>query len=218
MASEVEICNLALSHIRGRSINSLTEASREAQQCKLKYPILRDVVLESTPWQFATSLIALALRAEDPLEWIYSYQNPSDALNIQYITADFGFRSQDAEGLAFRNRNQIEFVEPDTQVPYEMGLFDGNSVILTDQRDAYAKFTAKVTDPNLFSNLFKNALSRYLAAELALPIVGGDLGRALMAENLEIYASLIDSAVAKDGNAQKRAKRNNNDMINAITS
>ena len=45
MASEVEICNLALSNIRAGSINSLTEGSLQAQICKLKYPILRDLCI-----------------------------------------------------------------------------------------------------------------------------------------------------------------------------
>lgn len=43
MASVVEICNRALSNIgNSRSINSLTEASKEAGECSLHFEACRD--------------------------------------------------------------------------------------------------------------------------------------------------------------------------------
>ena len=46
MASVVEICNRALSNIgNSRSINSLTEASKEAGECSLHFEACRDAVL-----------------------------------------------------------------------------------------------------------------------------------------------------------------------------
>lgn len=57
MASEIEICNIALSRIgNSRSINSMTEASKEANQCSLHYEQCRDAVLSDFPWNFAVAL------------------------------------------------------------------------------------------------------------------------------------------------------------------
>ena len=58
MTSVVDICNLALSNIRAGSINNIDEVSLQAQQCKLKYPFMRDrlltgrsiIKLERYPW------------------------------------------------------------------------------------------------------------------------------------------------------------------------
>lgn len=217
MASEVEICKLALSNIRARSINSLTEASVEAQQCKLKYPIVRDFMLRDTQWQFAREVKALALRTDEPLEWVYAYQYPSDCLNLRYITGDFGFKEQTAEGIAFRDRHDVWFIEPEKQVPYELGSFSDGKAILTDQKEAYAVYTKRVTDPNQFDSQFLMALSWYLAAELAVPIIGGDQGRVYRNDALQMYRLTLSAAVASDGNEKHRAKRKQSDMIEART-
>ena len=217
MASVVEICNLALSNIRAKSINSLTEGSIEAQQCALKYPIVRDMLLRDTPWQWAQTIQPLALRTEDPLQWVYAYQYPSDCLNLQYVTADFGFKSQDATGLRFRNLRQIVFIEPDKRVPFEIQNIDNNRAVLTDQIEAYAFYTKKITDPNLFDSQFLMALSWYLGAELAVPIMGGDIGMKMRADALQMYTSLIGAAIAANGNEQDRPRRQQSDMITART-
>ena len=61
MASVIEICNRALSNIgNSRSINSLTEASKEAGQCSLHFDACRDAALADFDWNFATKRLALA--------------------------------------------------------------------------------------------------------------------------------------------------------------
>lgn len=68
MASVVEICNRALSNIgNSRSINSLTEASKEAGECSLHFEACRDAVLSDFDWNFATKRVALADTSNPPL-------------------------------------------------------------------------------------------------------------------------------------------------------
>lgn len=217
MASIVEVCNLALSNIRAKSINSLTEGSIEAQQCALKFPIVRDMLLRDTPWQWANTLKPLALLTDDPLQWTYAYQYPSDCVNLQYVTADFAFRSQDSEGIDFRFLNQISFVEPDKRVPFEVRNIDGNRVVLADQIEAYVFYTKRVTDPNLWDSQFIMAFAWYLSAELAVPIMGGDIGMKMRADALQMYTSLIGAAIASNGNEQDRPVRRQSDLITART-
>ena len=86
MASVVEICNRALSYIgNSRSINSLTEASKEAGECSLHFEACRDAVLSDFDWNFATKRVALADTSNPPPDWEYAYQYPSDCLRITEI-------------------------------------------------------------------------------------------------------------------------------------
>ena len=89
MASEVEICNLALSNIRAGSINSLNEGSVQAQLCKLKYPILRDRCLREIPWQFNHKIRALAPVTTDIFNWGYAYSYPVDCLKIHRLVGSY---------------------------------------------------------------------------------------------------------------------------------
>ena len=63
MASEVDICNLALAHLGDSatvaSINP-PEGSAQAEMCQRFYPIARDSLLEMHNWGFATRRKALA--------------------------------------------------------------------------------------------------------------------------------------------------------------
>ena len=84
MASEIEICNLALGNIRAGSINSFTEGSIQAQQCNLKYSIIRDRCLREIVWSFNRKIEALAtLSSVTIFNWAYAYQYPSDCLKIR---------------------------------------------------------------------------------------------------------------------------------------
>ena len=54
MSSEVQIARLALQHLGDRyDITSLNEASPEAEQVKLVFDNVRDMVLREHPWKFA---------------------------------------------------------------------------------------------------------------------------------------------------------------------
>jgi hypothetical protein len=86
MASVIEICNRALSNIgNSRSINSLTEASKEAGQCSLHFDSCRDAALADFDWNFATKRLALADTNNPPPDWAYAYQYPTDCLRITEI-------------------------------------------------------------------------------------------------------------------------------------
>ena len=67
MASEVSICNQAISWLGGKSIISLDDGTTEANLCKANYDHLRDVVLEAKAWTFAIKRVQFAKLSEDPL-------------------------------------------------------------------------------------------------------------------------------------------------------
>ena len=204
MASIVEVCNLALSDIRASSINSLDESSLTAQQCKLKYPILRDRLLAEIPWGFNRKIDELAVLTTEIFNWAYAYQYPSDCLKINRLVgtheelananADIVSRLLDSQLLPLRDMR--------VQVPYEVFNFSNNRVLGANESDLRIDYSVKVDDPNLFSNDFIMALSKLLASELAIPIVGAETGRQLRSDSLQLYKSYLDAALANDMNEQ----------------
>lgn len=204
MTSEVEICNLALSNVRAGSINSLTEGSMQSQVCKLKYPILRDRCLREIPWQFNHKIRALAPVTEDIFNWAYAYSYPVDCLKIRRLVGSFEELPAGSANVASRylDSRVTPLKELRRQIPYEVFNFDDAKVIGSDQPDLRIDFAAKVTDPNLFSDDFIMALSHLLSSEIAVPIVGAELGRALRNDSLQLYKGYLASALANDQNDQ----------------
>jgi hypothetical protein len=201
MASIVEICNMALASIRAKSINSLTEASIEAQQCKLHYDIARQFILQDTPWNFAKKSAALQLMTVEPQEWLYAYQYPIDCLRVQSVIADYGLKNP----AEFYNEHYREdYVIPDTEMKFEIVSGGDGKMIVTDQQDAYAIYTKNVKDPTLFDPQFVKALTHYLASMIAVPVMGGDIGRTMRGDELELYKMTISSAVASNMNESRR--------------
>lgn len=157
MASQTEICNMALSHIRDKSrIQSIDENSPQAQQCKLVYDTLRDAVLMAHDWRFASKVVTLALHSEDPpADWVYRYGYPSDCVGVRELLVSGASRT-------------------DKPLPFEIGLLaDGSEkTILADDDGACARYTMRVTDEGLFDAQFVVALTWRLAAEIAAPLSG----------------------------------------------
>lgn len=204
MASVIDICNIALSNIRAGSINSLTESSLQAQQCSLKYEILRDRCLREITWQFAHKLTPLAVVTTDIFNWAYAYQYPTDCLKINRLvgsyeeipagSTDYISRRLDERVLSLKTLRQ--------QIPYEVFNYADKKTLGSDQPDLRIDYVAKVTDPNLFSDDFIMALSHLISAEVAIPIVGAELGRALRSDSLQLYKEYLASAMASDMNDQ----------------
>lgn len=204
MASEVEICNIALSNIRAGSINSLTEGSLQAQQCKLKYGILRDRCLREIPWGFNRKIKALAPVTTEIFNWAYAYQYPIDCLKIHRLMGSYEEISSGATDYISQqlDANVLSLKDTRTQIPYEVFNFDDKKTIGADQPELRINYAAKVTDPNLFSDDFVMALSHLLASEVAVPIVGAEMGRALRNDSLQLYKQYLASALAADQNDQ----------------
>lgn len=204
MTSEVEVCNLGLSNIRAGSINSFNEGSLQAQLCKLKYPILRDRCLREIPWQFNHKIRALATVTTDIFNWAYAYSYPVDCLKIHRLVGSFEEIQAGSADVVSRllDSRVIPLKDIRRQIPYEVFNFDDSKVIGSDQPDLRIDFASKVTDPNLFSDDFMMALSHLLSSELAIPIVGAELGRALRNDSLQLYKQYLASAIATDQNDQ----------------
>jgi len=161
MASDVDICNLALSRL-GDDANIVSinppEGSPQAEHCARFYPLARDVLLQMHPWSFAVREETLAPLAQTGAGWAYVYTQPAQALSVLAVLPA---HSQ----------------EPTTRTKFvtQMNAY-GHVIILTNEANARVRFVARVTDSTQFPPLFVDALAWLLASYLAGPILKGDVG------------------------------------------
>lgn len=148
MASEIEICNLALTRLGADSIRSFSESNKRARLSQITYQHVRDLYLEDYEWSFNTKYIQLGLLANvTHPKYTYVYQVPSDCLYARQILNELGV--------------------VDSRIMWE--LF--NSYIATDIEDAWLRYSQIVTNSNTFPKYFVEAVASQVAAELAPSIV-----------------------------------------------
>lgn len=169
MASEVEICNVALSRLGASRITSLTEGTSEAKLCNTVFDDVVEEVMNEGAW---TTLIRRAdlnrLTVAPEFEYSYQFQLPTDPKILRIISTN------------------------DDYSPYSI---EGDK-LLTDNSSVKIKYIARITDTNEFGpNLQRAVLSR-LTAELCYPITGSkDMSEQLYNK----YLSDLSSALSADG-------------------
>ncbi len=148
-ASEVTICNLALSWLAGNLIISLDDEIKEAALCKANYEFSRDAVLETMAWTFATKRYYLTPEASNPA-WGYAQQFtiPADVITVLEVSAN-----PDAPNGA----NDLDWRR------------EGNK-ILADVSAVYMRAIFREVDTTKFSPNFVQTLAARIAAEIAIPL------------------------------------------------
>ena len=159
-------------------------------------------MLTEISWGFNRKINTLAVLTTEIFNWAYAYQYPTDCLKILRLVgaheellnadADVVSRLLDSQLLPLRDiRNRV---------PYEVFNFSNNKNIGANEAELRIDYAVKITDPNLFSNDFIMALSHLLGSELAVPLVGAEIGRQLRSDSLTIYQTYMDSAIINDLN------------------
>ncbi len=171
-ASEVDICNLALTLLREQPITSLTDdASEAAQLCDRLYADARDWVLRAHPWNFAMARRTLARVSPGPdFGYANAFALPAEPFCLRVITVN---------DPAVHTRYRIE-----------------GRQLLTDDGGVNLVYVARVTDVTTYDAGFVQALAAYLAAQLAYPLTAN---RSLAAERLDIFGDAMRRAKAIDG-------------------
>lgn len=160
VTSDTGICNMALAHIGvGKPIGNLeTDASREAQACRVFFETARDEVLRDFSWPFCTRIVTLGLVEETPdEEWAYTYAWPSDAVGFRRIPS------------GIRNDNR------QTRVPYRIIHHETyGKVIRTDMQDAKGEYTFRNEGVEDYPPDFKILVSYKLAGYIVPLLSAGD--------------------------------------------
>lgn len=210
MPSQVDICNLALSHIGdSATVSSIDppEGSAQAEHCARFYSPALASLLEMHPWSFATLRTSLASVANPSSTYAYAYALPSDAVNLLAILApdakdDFSSPAQTVANVYDNPYSRTIIGGGYTPVDYTTETNGGQEILLTNQPSAVLRYTRMVTDTTKFPPLFTRTLSWLLAADLAGPVLKGSAGAA--AAKVCIQTSDYWLAKAKDSDASQR--------------
>lgn len=83
MPSTVDIVNSALQLLGTRHITDLEESSKEARECSLAWPQIRDYCIRLHPWNCIASYHTFSPEAETPaMDWDYQYILPGDCEHV----------------------------------------------------------------------------------------------------------------------------------------
>jgi hypothetical protein len=142
--SAIALCSRALLRIGANTIASFDEGTAESEVAANLYPCLRDAVLSSHPWSFATAQVTLPRLAGEPLaDFACAYQLPADFLRV--LSAGPSGRGR---GLTFRI---------------------GGSRLLCDADEVVLTYVYR-PDESAFPPYFDQMLIARLTAEFCIPI------------------------------------------------
>lgn len=199
MASQVEICNLALSHLgQGTEIADFeSDESEQAQACRRYYEQIRLSMLRDFPWNFAKKIRSLVVQDEDPNSlWAFSYRLPSDCIIVRRVLS--GFR-QDTD---------------ETRVEFEIGADDAGGLLFTDKEDAEIEYTFNLKNPERFPADFVLAFSHRLASLMAARLTAGDPNK-LGASNHQRYQIEVLKAQGRSSNEEQQDEPPDAEMVQA---
>ncbi len=173
MTTEADIANTALARI-GISdfIESLNQTNLPARVCKRFFASCRDRALRDFPWDFALAAEALALVSGQTFPgWTYVYQHPQDCLRIRAVGLESGIRTVYNTMFIAPYDASIELPRI-AKYPWKIALkADGASkVVLSDVQSAWAFFTKRITNVDVFPEDFNDAFAWDLAAEAGGPL------------------------------------------------
>jgi hypothetical protein len=212
--SQITLWNKALARLGDEAtVSSPQEKSRQAELCRLFYDGARRSVLQMRDWGFATKTRvlspAVAPLGSDP-KWRNIYDYPADAIHLWAV-----FPAGTSLTVPHEADARAVDYTPDTVPAYftdfEVGLGDNDDqVIFTNMGTACARFTVDVVDVGRWSPLFYEALSWFLASQVAGPLIQGESGRNESRRMLEEFNLYLNQAATKDANQHSGQARHRN--------
>lgn len=175
--SEVTICNSALTKIGVKRINALTDTSKAGLLCKEQYPLQRDALLKSHPWNFAIKRTALASTGTPAFGYEFEYPLPVDCLKVLNT-------------------------EENSSLPGSKFVVEGRK-ILTDLSPLKIRYISAVTDVSQFDAEFQEALSLKLASELTYSLQQSNTLRESLQRQLGIVLRDARSSDAQEGTPEE---------------
>lgn len=195
MATEVDVANMALSHLgiaaRVTSI-SPSDGRYESDKCAEFFPIARDMLLEMHDWSFATVREVLAeLDVGVPDSWTYAYAKPNSCLRILAVMpAEYG-NDYGSEIPGYpTGQEYVQETEP----------VSDTTIIFTNVEEATIRYVARETDISRYSATAVVALSHLLASLLAGALVKGVAGVKLAGASMQMASMFVSQAKERDAN------------------
>lgn len=154
MSSDTDITNVALRLIGQEPIVELTDGSPSANAAIDIYSELRDDLLRTHPWNFATKRVKMARSTTLPsFEFDYAYPLPADWIRTVSV-----HNNDNGVGTIVFREEQIG----------EVGA------IVASAEDVYLRYIACITDANRMPADFRRVFSLALARDLAVPLASSN--------------------------------------------
>ncbi len=176
--SPVEIYNSALSLVGQKPIISFSDGTRAANEGALKFPLVRDALLEQHEWSFATDRVELVKDAVSPA---FGYANQFILPMTDMIRPlTFTERAQNRQGYDDIGRFEIE-----------------KDRLLTDRDEVFLRYIFRNEDVTQYSHAFVQALAAKTAMEISFAITGSQTVFANLASLADRYVRTARSIDAK---------------------
>jgi len=175
-ASVVQICNIALLKFGSTTITELGPETKESRACQVFYPLMRDELIYSHPWNFAMARadISAQVAPVPAFGFDYAYTLPTDCLRVWELIGDSEWAVESGQLLT----NQ------DTEI--------------------YIRYIRRVEESGRFTPSFVSCFGTYLGAELSAKLAGDkSMRQALLQELHEIQLPAAYSLNAMEGNRPK---------------
>lgn len=212
MASQVDICNLALGLLGDvANVTSINppDASAQAGHCARFFPMAVQSYLERHSWGFATLRTSLALSTVTSNEWQYVYVGPPNVANyLAVYDPNSGDQTVNPlPNIGLRPGALTTQVGTPTPQPFVVETdAAGDDLIYTNQQDAMLLYTsAAIFDPTKWSPLFTEAVSYKLASFLAGPLIKGQEGRQVGMQMGQMAERILSDAINSDANQRRLA-------------
>jgi len=151
MATDTEICNLALGLLGERQISSLTEETKQARLCNRFFKHVFDQELRKHTWACVQKRATLARKTDQPLfQWTYAYELPTDFVRL----------------TEFRNKNGY--------VTAQENFEREGDTILTHHETVNIIYVYRPTDASVLDPLAAQTLYYALAIAIAVPLTDDD--------------------------------------------
>ena len=198
--TQLQIINLALVH-QGSATLTQSALDNLSDPASLAANVLwepcRDEVLGSARWSFATVTQTLSV-IDNIIDAEYDYVYTHPTLSVGAIWCVFNEGSVDT-----KEDNEFELRYAPTLTL---------SVIYTNEADAIAEYTYKVTSPAVWSDSFNMAFS-YLLASRMCAATTGDVDKSLKLG--QIYSSLISDSKRIGASEKRKKPKETSNYLNA---
>jgi hypothetical protein len=216
----VDVVNKALNQLGQAPITSLDEDSEAASRAALIFDCLRQSLLRSHFWKFASYSASLAeLADEKMLGWTYLYAYPPKCLMIRRLFDEtYAATGSDVtlggDALLDLEYFQDYWIFHHPEFRYKMGLSPDTFTksIATNFNPAYIEYTYDITDPSIWDQNFYDAMVFSLAAELAHGITGKS---ELAKDYRDQAAAIVTEAKRLDGQEDQSNRPGTSSLVRA---
>jgi len=164
MASEPEICNLALMKYGDKLISSIDDDTKEGRACKVLYPLMRDEIMYSHPWNFAMRRVDItgAIVTAPVFGYEFAYQLPPSCLRVWEL---FDPNLDTTSSRVWLSEGQLDKTHV---IPEDLWEVEDDKLLTNREEDVWIRYIFRVTETGKFNPAFVNCVATRLAAELAV--------------------------------------------------